>query len=44
MQVVPFRGLFGCGVTNSGKQITRAPIVVAAMREYKLRYDIIYSK
>ncbi|MDG7053632.1 MAG: hypothetical protein LKM45_07275, partial [Wolbachia endosymbiont of Alcedoecus sp.] len=30
-QIVPIRGSFGCNVTNSRKQVTRAPVVVAAM-------------
>ncbi|MDG7055745.1 MAG: hypothetical protein LJD31_04435 [Wolbachia endosymbiont of Menacanthus eurysternus] len=30
-QIVPIRGLFGCNVTNGRKQVTRAPVVVAAM-------------
>ncbi|MGL9732342.1 MAG: hypothetical protein ACR5KX_06345 [Wolbachia sp.] len=30
-QIVSIMGSFGCNVTNSRKQVTRAPVVVAAM-------------
>ncbi|MEY2392868.1 hypothetical protein [Wolbachia endosymbiont of Tettigetta isshikii] len=30
-QIVPIRVSFGCNVTNSRKQVTRAPVVVSAM-------------